>query len=235
MTRPQAAEEGHGAVPHVIVLRMTHGAMTNYNYLVVDPGSKQAVIVDPAWEIDTIDRTLAAEGAELRGILLTHSHHDHIDLAAPLAEKYGCPIWMSNAEIVASGFSAKQLIGINESPWTVGQLLIEPIFTPGHTAGSTCYRIGENLFTGDVLFAEGCGLCPDTEAAYAMFASLERLKARLTPRTRVFPGHSYGVLPGQVMAQVQQDNIYLQFTDKESFAAFRLRRGQDRARLFRFQ
>jgi hydroxyacylglutathione hydrolase len=173
-------------VPHVTVLDVRFHFMKNYNYLVTDPVSHQAVIVDPAWEMDTIDEALANAQATLTGILVTHSHHDHIHLSKPLAEKYDCPIWMSNAEIAASGFSAPQLVGIDTAPWMIGQMLIEPIFTPGHTPGSTCYRIGENLFTGDVLFAEGCGFCSDPESAYAMFASLEELKARIEPQTRVF-------------------------------------------------
>jgi hydroxyacylglutathione hydrolase len=218
----------------VIVLAMRHHFMKNYNYLVVDPGSLQAVIVDPAWEIDKVDQALAGTQARLSGILLTHSHPDHIHLSKPLAERYGCPIWMSNAEIAASGFSAGQLIGIDASPWTVGQMLIEPIFTPGHTPGSTCYLIGENLFTGDVLFAEGCGICANTQAAHAMFASLEHLKARIGPQTRIFPGHSYGQPPGRMMSQLRRENMYLQFSDKDKFAAFRLRSGQDRAKMFTF-
>ena len=112
--------------------------------------------------------------------------------------------------------------------------MIEPIFTPGHTQGSTCYLIGENLFTGDVLFAEGCGICPDTEAAHSMFASLEHLKTRVKPQTRIFPGHSYGQAPGRSMSQLQRENIYLQFSDDKSFAAFRLRKGQDITRMFSF-
>ncbi len=234
MIHPQAAATGHELIPRVIVLDVRHESMKNFSYLVVDPGSLQAVIVDPAWEIDKIDRALADTKATLRGILVTHSHPDHIDLAKPLAEKYDCPIWMSKAEIVASGFSARQLAGIDMRPWPVGQMLIEPIFTPGHTPGCMCYLIGENLFTGDVLFAEGCGICPDTQAAYAMFASLDQLKTRLEPHTRIFPGHSYGQPPGRPMSQLRRENIYLQFSDKESFAAFRLRSGQDRARLFKF-
>jgi len=208
--------------------------MKNYNYLVVDPGSLQAVIVDPAWEMDKIDQALADTQATLSGILVTHSHPDHIHLSKPVAEKYGCPIWMSNAEIAASGFSARQLIGIDSIPWMVGQMQIEPIITPGHTPGSTCYLIDGNLFTGDVLFAEGCGICPDTQAAHAMFASLEHLKTRLEPHTRIFPGHSYGQPPGRMMSQLRRENIYLQFSDKNSFAAFRLRPGQDKAKMFTF-
>lgn len=221
--------------PHVTVLSVSQGSMKNFNYLIVDPGTLQAVIVDPAWEIDKVDQAVADAGAELRGVLLTHSHHDHVNLARAVADKYGCPIWMHAAEIATSKFAAPQLIAIGDHPWTIGEMRIEPIFTPGHTPGSTCYRIGDNLFTGDVLFAEGCGLVPDLPSAYAMFESLEQLKIRLQPQTRVYPGHSYGQLPGRTMAQLLQENIYLQFSDRESFSAFRLRRGQDRARLFSFR
>ena len=221
--------------PRVVVLPVSRGSMKNYSYLVVDPATLQAVLVDPAWERAKIECALAEEGATLAGILVTHAHHDHTDLARALSETYRCPVWMSQAEIAASGFHAQQLVPIEATPWRVGGMLVEPIPTPGHTPGSTCYRIGANVFTGDVLFAEGCGICADTRAAYAMFASLETLKKRIAPATRVFPGHSYGVPPGQPMARLLRDNLYLQFSDQESFAAFRLRSGQDRARLFSFQ
>lgn len=220
--------------PQLIVLEMHCQVMKNYNYLIVDPSTSQAIIIDPAWQMEKIDQALIDTQAWLGGILITHSHPDHIDLAKPIAEKYGCPIWMSKEEIIDSGFEARQLVGIDANPWPVGRMLIEPIFTPGHTPGCMCYLIGDSLFSGDVLFAEGCGICPDIQAAHAMFASLETLKARLDRQTRVFPGHSYGKLPGQTLSQLLQDNIYLQFSNKEAFAAFRLRSGQNIAKMFSF-
>ena len=213
--------------PRVHVLEVHRQKLKNYNYLVVDPTTRQAVIVDPAWEMEKIDRALADADATLGGILVTHAHADHVHLARPLADKYDCPIWMSKAEIAASGFRVEHLVGIDTLPWAVGGMLIEPIFTPGHTRGSTCYLIGENLFTGDVLFAEGCGMCTDTQSAHAMYDSLEHLKARVRPHTRVYPGHSYGQPPGRPMSQLLRDNVYLQFSNKESFAAFRLRNARD--------
>lgn len=219
--------------PRVITINVRNRAMTNFNYLVVDPKTREAVIVDPAWEMGKIDQALEDADATLRGILVTHSHPDHIHLANPLAQKYDCPIWMSNAEIESSRFSAANLVGIDAAPWAVGQMVIFPLWTPGHTPGSTCYLIDGNLFTGDVLFAEGCGGCPDTQSAHAMYESLELLKA-LEPETLVFPGHSYGQPPGRAMEQVQQENLYLQFRDKHSFAAFRLRSGQRQEKMFSF-
>lgn len=222
-------------VPQVVVLKMSYLFMINYNYLVVDNINNQAIIVDPAWDMEKIDQALASTRARLSGVLLTHSHPDHVHLAVPLAAKYHCPIWMSYEEIATSGFNAQQLVGIDMTPWSVGQLIIQPILTPGHTPGSICYLIGDNLFTGDTLFAEGCGICSDTQAAHTMWASLEYLKSRLKPETQVFPGHNYGKPPGQKFSHLLKDNIYLQFKNENDFAKYRLRKGQNKLKFFDFR
>lgn len=221
--------------PRVTLIRVSRDTMKNNNYLIVDPASHQAVLVDPAWDIEEIQTALALNQAIMSGILLTHSHFDHIDLAKPLADFYNCPIWMSKQEIEASGFSAKQLIAIDETPWSLGGVRIQPILTPGHTPGCLCYLIGDNLFTGDVLFIEGCGICIDVESAFAMYASLEMLKVRLQPYTHIFPGHTYMRPPGQKFSDVLRYNMYLHFPDKVAFAAYRLRKGQNERTLLGFR
>jgi hydroxyacylglutathione hydrolase len=226
--------ESNQLVSEVVVLRMTYMSIVNYSYLVVDRVTNRSVIIDPAWDIEKIYAALTSTGTMLSGILLTHSHPDHIHLAEPLAAKYHCPVWMSHEEIAASRLNIQQLTGINMVPWSVGRIIIQPILTPGHTLGSTCYLIGNNLFTGDTLFAEGCGICADTQAAYDMFTSLEFLKNRLTPETRIFPGHVYGKPPGQMFSQLLKDNIYLQFANHRDFAAYRLRKGQNTSSHFNF-
>jgi len=60
------------------------------------------------------------------------------------------------------------------------------------------------------------------------------VKTRINPQTRIFPGHSYGKPPGQIMWRLLEENVYLQFADKHSFAAFRLRSGQNATRMFNF-
>lgn len=220
--------------PCVFLIKVSHQRMKNNNYLVVDPATHQAVIVDPAWQLEEIQSALARTESTLSGILLTHAHFDHIHLAKPLAELYNCPLWMSRQEIDASGFDARHLVAIDETPWLVGQMRIQPILTPGHTPGCVCYLIGDNLFTGDVLFAEGCGICGDIEAAHQMFESLERLKDRVKPHTRIFPGHTYVRPPGQRFSYLLGYNMYLNFSDRDSFAAFRLRKGQSREKLLNF-
>lgn len=212
--------------PQVFLLKMSNSAMKNNNYLVVDPATHQAVVVDPAWELEKIEHALAGTRATLSGVLVTHAHFDHVHLARQVAQLYNCPIWMSKLEIAASGFDATHLVGIDEVSWRVGCMEIQPILTPGHTPGCVCYLIGDNLFTGDVLFAEGCGICGDVAAAHQMFASLEKLKARVSPHVHVYPGHTYVRPPGQRFGDILRFNMYLQFDDPDSFAAYRLRKGQ---------
>lgn len=226
-------DDGQGA--RVFLIKVARQVMRNNNYLVVDPVSRQAVLVDPAWQMEKIQSAVAYTGAQVRGILLTHSHPDHVDLAKPLAELHDCPIWMSSQEIEASGFQSPRLQAVDGTPWTVGRMTVQPILTPGHTPGCVCYLVDDHLFTGDVLFVEGCGLCPDEPAAHAMYASLEMLKARLAPHTRVFPGHTYLKPPGLSFREVRNRNMYLHFADKDSFATFRLRKGQDPSKLMAFR
>ncbi len=225
---------GDPNAPQVFLVTVERGPMKNNNYLVVDPSTHQAVAIDPAWEFDKLQAELERTQSHLSGILVTHTHSDHIDLARPMAEFYNCPIWMSHEEIAFSGFEARQLVPIGSEPWSIGGMRIEPILTPGHTPGCVCFLIGDNLFTGDVLFAEGCGICFQLDAAYAMFESLQYLKKRVPPQTHVFPGHTYVRPPGQKLSELMRYNIYLQFADKETFAAYRLRKGQSGGKVLDF-
>lgn len=68
-----------------------------------------------------------------------------------------------------------------------------------------------------------------------MFGSLERLKRELAPDTRIHPGHTYLRGPGVPFAELLRWNMYLQFPDQRSFAAYRLRRGQDPRKLVAFR
>lgn len=227
--------EPEGLEPQVVMLRVSNMFMINYNYLVIDHINNASVLIDPAWEIEKIESAIATSKTQLKGILLTHAHFDHVHLAKSLSEKYNCPIWMSHEEIEASQYNAKRLQPIGIEPFWVGRLKIKPLLTPGHTKGSMCYLIGDNLFSGDTLFIEGCGLCSDIDAAHDMFNSLKHITSKIKLNTRVFPGHKYVKSPGQDFATVMQHNIYLQFNNKHDFASYRLRKGQNHAKLFEFK
>ena len=212
----------------VYPLKVTRHFFKNYCYLVMHSETKEAVLIDPAWEMDKIEQQLKTHDAKLKAILLTHHHIDHVNLAESFAQKYHVPVRMSKVEIEEYGFSCSNLVPIVHSePLEFGQLSLWPFFTPGHTKGAICYFIEQNLFTGDTLFIEGCGICAGKGACPSqMFDSLSYLKKTLPQTTHIYPGHSFGKEPGQSFKDLFENNIYLHFTDRKHFIAFRMRPNQ---------
>lgn len=216
--------------PIVIQIRTRAPGYINYGFLVIDPATRTAAAVDPAWEFQPYVAELQRYEARLDAVLLTHSHNDHTNLVPDLQRRYDPIVCMSRAEIDYYGFRCRKLRALEPAERIpIGGFEAAALLTPGHTAGSMCYLVDDHLFTGDTLFAEGCGICSmpggDPEQ---MFASLQRLKALAAPQARVYPAHSYGLPPGQTMQVVQSHNIYLQFEKKEHFIDFRMRKKQSR-------
>ncbi len=207
----------------------------NYSYLVFDTDSRDGVIVDPAGDLEQIQSLVSGLRVNLGKVLLTHCHYDHTGLANALAQGNGVQVLMSRAEIEYYGFSCSNLSSVEEShPMLVGRHEIHPISTPGHTKGSACYLIGGNLFTGDTLFIEGCGLCSGRGAdPVDMFNSLHQLKSLIDLDTLVYPGHSYGQEPGKTFGYLLRNNIYLLLENRDHFVTFRMRENQRKVYDFR--
>jgi len=200
----------------------------NYCYLIVHPETREAILIDPAWEIDKIEYQISICEAQLKAILLTHHHIDHVNLADFFANRYNIPVRISRIEMDFYGFSCRHLVPINHpDELTFGQIRVRPIFTPGHTKGAICYWIEGALFTGDTLFIEGCGMCFGYGSNPSeMFDSLSYLKKTIFPEVHIYPGHSYGQEPGHSFAHLLENNIYLGFKNREDFIAFRMRKNQ---------
>jgi len=217
----------------VYIMRLQYMSFINYSYLVVDKNTNNAVLIDPAWDISKIKILLDEIQCKLDGILLTHSHYDHSNLADILSRKYGVNVYMSKIEKEKSQFSCVRLLPINDKDIiNVGDTKIICLLTPGHTEGSVCYYVDGNLFSGDTIFIEGCGMCLSRESAKEMFYSVQRIKNSISTKDKIYPGHRYGENPGIEFEHLLKNNIYFQIPDIEDFVNFRMRQNQNR--LFSF-
>ena len=160
---------------------------TNYIWLLTNtdcPG--KALIVDPG-DARSALQYLDAEKLELVSILLTHHHADHIGGAKSLQDKYTCPIYANNNETrihKTHGLKDHEIFTINEL-----EVTFEAIHVPGHTTGHCAYYGHNIVFTGDTLFAAGCGRNfegPITD----LYQSLQKL-AKLPDETAIYCGHEY--------------------------------------------
>lgn len=161
----------------------------NYAYLIVDPGTGDAAVVDCA-EAGPVLAEVQRRGVRLRTVLATHHHYDHVggndDLRAALPD----------VRIYGSSEDAPRIPGITNpvsdgDAVAVGSLEGRVVFIPAHTSGHVAYHFpaAQAVFTGDTLFAAGCGRLFEGDAAQ-MKASLGRL-AGLPEQTRVYCGHEY--------------------------------------------
>ncbi len=209
-------------------LHLTSKFFKNYCYIIFDTLTNLTAIIDPAWELETIEVFLKKINANLVTILLTHSHADHINLVNPLLKKYNPKVVMSLKEINYYNFNCKNLNSIeNGDSLKLGNTDIKCLLTPGHTVGSTCFLLSNSLFTGDTIFTEGCGVC-DTDGGNPeeMYFSIQMIKNTIPPNVFVYPAHSFGKTPGYPLKYLFNENIYFQINRLDHFIAFRMRKEQ---------
>ena len=186
------------------VRSLTVGPLEENCWLLVDPGTKSAVLVDPGDEPERLLEAVTAAGATLSAIWLTHAHFDHVGGVAGIRRLHDVPVLMHAddrllyeraADAAARWGITLEPPGGTTTPVTEGDSVRVGAFTfqvwhlPGHAPGHVAF-IGHGLCaSGDLLFAGSIGrtdlpFCdPD-----AMQASLARL-ATLPAETRVLPGH----------------------------------------------
>lgn len=203
---------------------MEMGPMENFVYLIEDPQSKTAAVVDPAWEPAEIIKKAHQLGLRISHILLTHSHHDHINGIQAILNEFDAPVHLLKAETALwEGYGEKAQLHHGGDQIALGDTLINMLHTPGHTPGSACYHVGQDLIAGDTLFVFGCGRCDlaggDPEQ---MYHTLKRIQQELPGDTVLHPGHNYAVKETSSLAEQVEGNPFLHFDNSKDFIHYRM-------------
>ncbi len=160
----------------------------NFSYLVIDDTNNSACVIDPG-EAQPIINFLKDKDIELKYILNTHHHFDHIGGNKDLKKKFGATILGFKADI--NNIPEIDILLEDNQVWKSGNFKAKIIHVPGHTAGHICFYFFEDkfIFTGDTLFSLGCGRIFEG-SHMEMYTSLKKIKS-LPVETKIYFGHEY--------------------------------------------
>jgi glyoxylase-like metal-dependent hydrolase (beta-lactamase superfamily II) len=166
---------------------------STYTYLIGCERTREAALIDPV--VETIERDLAeldALGLSIRFTIETHIHADHVTGASALRERTGC-----RCAVPEKSGAAHADVAVREGEAIrVGELELQPLYTPGHTDDHHSYFLhhsGEaRVFTGDALLIDGCGRTDFQNGDSAtLYRSVHEKLFSLPEETLVYPGHDY--------------------------------------------
>jgi hydroxyacylglutathione hydrolase len=183
---------------------ITSGRLVQNCYLVKHIPSGDILVIDPGGGVQQVISEIDNEGGQLRLILLTHGHYDHVAGVKQVCEKYGLPFYIHQADVkllkrapmyaismekrIIEVSSNYQFLEERISEWNGDSISV--INAPGHTPGSVCFYFGNMVFTGDIILTEheaSPGLPGYDHSELA--ASVSRILNELPGDTIFFPGH----------------------------------------------
>ena len=192
---------------------------STYTYLLGDPKSGEALLIDPViTNTHSYLNLLEQLNLQLKVCLDTHTHADHITALGALRDHSGCITMMgeqSMADCVSKTFAHGDQIA-------VGDIQLEVIYTPGHTDDSYSFYAPKQsmLFTGDTLLIRGTGRTDFQNGdALAQYHSLHQVLLKLPEDTEVYPGHDYKGWSKSSIGEEIQHNPRLQVGSGEEYAA----------------
>jgi len=213
--------------------QMLVGPMENFVYLVGDTETREAAVIDAAWDIDALLEVVEKEDLKLKAALVTHFHPDHlggnfmgnqIEGAAELLKRnLPIKVWIHKAE----ADYVQRIAGLSRTDLTLtdgseelmlGDVRLQFLHTPGHTPGSQCFLVDGRLISGDTLFIGSCGRVdlPGSDPAQ-MYDSLVNKLKRLPDETVLYPGHNYADRPTSTIAEEKRRNPTMRFERLEDF------------------
>ena len=172
---------------------LTLGMYQTNTYIIHEEASSSCCVIDPGYQASTILEKLDELNLTLDAILLTHGHFDHVGAVKDLAADTDCRVFLCPEDTqLPPMFTAGPLFYTDSytegSILNIAGLYIHVLHTPGHTPGSVCLLVDDVIFSGDTLFAGGCGRTDIGGDWVTIQKSLKRL-GEIEGYFKVLPGH----------------------------------------------
>lgn len=189
--------------PTVILRQLFDYTTWTYTYVVFDGHSGEGILIDGVKEQIDRDRSIISElGVELKYILDTHVHADHITSSGLLRQE-------SNAKVVLGQGTEVECADIllkDGESIQFGAYSVKAIATPGHTSGCTSYYVEGMVFTGDALLIRGCGRTDFQQGnPEKLYESITQKLFTLPDETLVYPAHDY---KGRMVSSIGEEKRY---------------------------
>lgn len=191
-------------------------ASSTYTYLLADPASGRAALIDPVVEQLERDMALIEELSMVLDVVLdTHVHADHVTAAGALRQRL-----KARTAASARGAAGLDLPLEDGARVRVGAIEIEVLATPGHTDDSLCFKVGNNVFTGDTLLIRGCGRADFQNGdARSLYRSIVGKLFVLPDDTVVWPAHDYNGRTSSTIGEERRHNPRLAGRSEDEFVA----------------
>jgi glyoxylase-like metal-dependent hydrolase (beta-lactamase superfamily II) len=185
------------------------GTFENNVYVVRDPETREGYVIDAGWEPSTIAD--AVSDTQVKAVLITHGHHDHHEggrdqhgQLADLKSRIGAPVAIGGGDEGMLETPPDSTIADGQE-LRFGSTVMRAIHTPGHTPGSTCFAVGNLVFTGDTLFPGGPGNTKNSTGNFPrIIESIRNRLFTLPEDTVVYPGHGRSTTIGTEKPHLQE-------------------------------
>ncbi|MDD6794749.1 MAG: MBL fold metallo-hydrolase [Clostridiaceae bacterium] len=182
----------------MIVNSLIAGMYEENCYIIMDEKSKDAAIIDPGGSFERIKNTIEKMKCNIKFILLTHGHADHVGAVEALANEYKVPFYINKKDEEAMAVENYVFGDLRKADGYVshddtlrlGEEIISVIETPGHTPGGVCYLVDNKCFTGDTLFQGAVGRSDFYGGnGNELIRSIKENLLVLDEDVEVYPGH----------------------------------------------
>ena len=198
------------------VYQIEVGNMQNFTYILEDEDTDDAIVLDPSWDIEEIQKVIEKNNLKVKYIVNTHHHFDHTIGNEALVKITDAKIIQHNASTLKN-----DIIVSNGDKIKFGNSELTVFHTPGHSKDSICLVGDKKIFSGDTLFVGNCGRVDlPGGSAKELYHSLFDVICKMDEKLVLYPGHNYGRSPSSSIGKEKKTSFVLQPRTEQEFLEF---------------